>query len=142
MESTKYKHLTLEEKEQIEDLLNERTSAKNLSVILGKDPTTLSKEIKRRRIEVFNCYGRSKAYLDQLKPCPLLSRYPHVCNGCLHKRGCRLVKHYYRASAAHQAYLIELKESREGINASVNDIRLLEERIGSYVKNGQSFKYF
>lgn len=48
--SDKGKHLTAEDRHFIEDALNERCSLKSIAEHLSKDPTTISKEIKRNRI--------------------------------------------------------------------------------------------
>ena len=48
--STKYKHLTYEERVHIEQALTDNQSLKDISILLKKDPTTISKEIKKRRI--------------------------------------------------------------------------------------------
>lgn len=72
---TKGKHLTIHDRTFIEDALNAGHSLKDISLRLGKDTTTISKEIKRNRIlkesnhEFFGgCINRSKC------------RKKHLCN--------------------------------------------------------------
>lgn len=50
--STKHKHLTREDRIIIEESLNKNAKLKEISEHIGKDPTTISKEIKRNRIEL------------------------------------------------------------------------------------------
>ena len=50
--STKGKHLTLEDRNYIEDALNENTSVIAIANCLRKDPTTISKEVKRNRVNI------------------------------------------------------------------------------------------
>lgn len=49
-ETDKGKHLTVEDRHFIEDALNENSTLKSIAERLFKDPTTISKEIKRNRI--------------------------------------------------------------------------------------------
>ena len=50
MENTKNKHLTLDDRIIIQTELSKSTTFKEIAKILGKDPTTISKEIRKRRI--------------------------------------------------------------------------------------------
>ena len=46
----KNKHLTIEDREFIEELLTKDIKLKTIAEVIRKDPTTVSKEIKARRI--------------------------------------------------------------------------------------------
>lgn len=50
MENTNQKHLTLEDRNYIEQALNHSMAFKEIAKFLSKDPTTISKEIKKHRI--------------------------------------------------------------------------------------------
>ena len=50
--TTKGKHLTLEDRNYIEDALNENYSLSAIAKYLGKDATTISKEVKRNRVTI------------------------------------------------------------------------------------------
>lgn len=140
MTSTKHKHLTSEDRIIIEESLNNNVKLKEISEHIGKDPTTISKEIKRNRIELLpSSFNQSKGYLNRLDPCPALKRFPHVCNGCDKKRGCRLVKHYYRSADAHKDYLYTLSDSRIGYDITVNQLNEIAEIIEPLLKKGHSF---
>lgn len=64
--SNKGKHLTLEDRIYIENALDEKYSLKEIATKLRKDPTTISKEVKRNRIissrkgqqELITCHNR------------------------------------------------------------------------------------
>lgn len=43
----KHKHLTIEERDDIETLLNAGFTFKDIGKELGRDPTTIAKEVKR-----------------------------------------------------------------------------------------------
>lgn len=44
------KHLTLDERNIIEQELTKNTSFKEIATLLSKDPTTISKEVRKHRI--------------------------------------------------------------------------------------------
>ena len=50
MENPNQKHLTLEDRNYIEQALNHGMTFKEIAKFLSKDPTTISKEIKKHRI--------------------------------------------------------------------------------------------
>ena len=50
MENANQKHLTLEDRNYIEQALNHGMTFKEIAKFLSKDPTTISKEIKKHRI--------------------------------------------------------------------------------------------
>ena len=50
MQITSQKHLTLEDRNYIEQALNQNMTFKEIAKFLSKDPTTISKEIKKHRI--------------------------------------------------------------------------------------------
>jgi len=70
--------------------------------------------------------------------CLLLSRAPHVCNGCRKNTNCRLDRYYYRAEYAHREYEAMRRESRVGINATPDEIAVMDEVISAGLDNGQS----
>ena len=108
MTTQKNKHMSLYDRLEIESCLYQRMTFKQIAAHIGKDQTTVSKEIKKH-------FTVSKGY-DTAKPtCKSLLKAPYVCNGCERRRNCRLDKHLYRAKNAHAAYHEDLVESRTGI---------------------------
>ena len=72
---TKHKHLTLSDRNDIQLGLERGETFKAIGQLVLKDPTTVSKEVKRnRQVRESTCNNL---------PCPLLDKAPFVCNGCL-----------------------------------------------------------
>ena len=69
----KQKHLTLEDRILIETLLNERNSFKSIARHLGKDCTTISKEVKAHI-----CFDKTGAYGHAFNDCRLA--FLHQCS--------------------------------------------------------------
>ena len=103
---TKHKHLTLSDRNDIQLGLERGETFKAIGQSILKDPTTVSKEVKRnRQVRESTC--------DNL-PCPLLDKAPFVCNGCPKRRqNCGYKKILYLAKQAQKQYeqtLVEVKE--------------------------------
>ena len=139
----KQKHLSLDEREIIEDMLKENSNLSQIGDKIGKHRTTISKEILNHRFKKdyiqYNTYFANCIFTDNCenagtkfcnsscknykeKDCILLSHPPYVCNGCSKKIGCRLSKYYYRAKDANNEYLSFRSESRQGIRISKDEI--------------------
>lgn len=123
---TKGKHLTLEERTELQDCLYHGVSFKAIGRRLGKDPTTISKEVKRN-------IAVTAATAEDAELCPRLLRAPFVCNGCQRRKWCRLEKHMYYARQAQQEYERKLVESRSGVSMNREEFwendRILTERV-------------
>lgn len=50
MEEKKYKHMTLEDRIEIQECLNKGINFKDIGKRIGKDPTTISKEVKKHLV--------------------------------------------------------------------------------------------
>ena len=110
--NNKNKHLTLEDRNFIQDCLHCGMCFKDIANRLGKDPSTISKEIKAH-ITTSN-HSIKKDSLGNPMVCPRLNKPPYVCNGCS-KFGvnCGYQKSKYYASYAHESYKKTLSSSRE-----------------------------
>ncbi|HBL40301.1 MAG TPA: IS30 family transposase, partial [Ruminococcaceae bacterium] len=73
--SKKNKHMTLDDRIEIQECLNKGMTFKAIALRIGKDPTTVSKEVKLRAISYTNSFTKT----DEC--CPKLLRAPFVCNG-------------------------------------------------------------
>lgn len=73
--------------------------------------------------------------------CRALSCPPYVCNGCTDKKKCTLQKAEYSAYASQKEYEENLTESRQGANATAEDIEHLNALISPLLKNGQSLHH-
>ena len=75
-ENSKHKHLTLDDRVTIQSGLDKRMTFKDIAMLIEKDPTTVSKEVKLHAEPYENSYSVS----DEI--CPFLLKAPFGCNGC------------------------------------------------------------
>lgn len=90
----KNKHLTQTQRERIEEGIRNRESLKEIAKAISKDPTTISKEVKRHRIISKTCIGNFRMTLNRCNECRNLKNchQRHVCTaiGCkLYCKSCR-----------------------------------------------------
>lgn len=171
------KHLTLSQRIQIEKGLNDSCSFAKIARGLGKDPSTISKEVRKHRaakarnndFTAIPCANRSTCsvrYLcsiecgfmckmcrepnkrcneicDNYKPvqCSKLSRAPYVFNGCGKRGSCLLEKKVYAAKYTDDCYREMLISSREGINQTAENIKLLDDLVSPLIKKGQAIAH-
>ena len=127
---TKHKHLTLSDRNDIQLGLERSETFKAIGQSILKDPTTVSKEVKRnRQVRESTC--------DNL-PCPLLDKAPFVCNGCPKRRqNCGFKKIFYLAKQAQKQYEQTLVEAREGTPLNSKTFWDMDKVISEGVKKGQ-----
>ena len=127
---TKHKHLTLSDRNDIQLGLERGETFKVIGQSILKDPTTVSKEVKRnRQVRESTC--------DNL-PCPLLDKAPFVCNGCPKRRqNCGYKKILYLAKQAQKQYEQTLVEAREGTPLNSKTFWDMDKVISDGVKKGQ-----
>ena len=127
---TKHKHLTLSDRNDIQLGLERGETFKAIGQLILKDPTTVSKEVKRnRQVRESTCH-----YL----PCPLLDKAPFVCNGCPKRRqNCGFKKIFYLAKQAQKQYEQTLVEAREGTPLNSQTFWDIDKVISDRVKKGQ-----
>lgn len=106
------KRLTIENRMLIEQLLRLDYKLKDIAYCVDSNPSTISREIKKRRIT-------GKGLFEQ---CNKIKKFPFVCNGCSNKTYCRKKKYYYNYVKAQQNYEYVLKNSRIGIDMSIDEI--------------------
>ena len=73
--------------------------------------------------------------------CKRLKRFPYVCNGCSIRRRCRLQKYEYIPMSAHRQYEKELHESRQGLNLTNDEFKLIDETLEKGFNQGQSINH-
>ena len=127
---TKHKHLTLSDRNDIQLGLERGETFKAIGQSILKDPTTVSKEVKRnRQVRESTCHNL---------PCPLLDKAPFVCNGCPKRRqNCGFKKIFYLAKQAQKQYEQTLVESREGTPLNSKTFWDMDKVISDGVKKGQ-----
>lgn len=128
MTTQKNKHMTLQDRQEIEDCLRHGMTFKQIAANIGKDQTTVSKEIRKH-------YTVTKARDPEKPMCKALSRAPYVCNGCDRRRYCRLEKHVYSARNAYERYREDLVESRTGVALNREAFYRADEILYDGVKN-------
>lgn len=155
-----HKHLTFEDRIMIHRGLDNSSSRKSIADIIGKDKSTVCKEVKlhsfskrHKRFGVspkgtydcihiaecgFNHFCTSSCDRIQAIPCKRRDHTVGVCNGCDLCNSCKLTKRFYDAQLAHKEYLENLHVSREGINLTTSQAKKLGDLIKPYIDNGQS----
>lgn len=158
--SSKNSHLTLEDRMIIEKGLTNESSRKSIADTLGKDKSTICKEVKKhRRLKEpsrsyqspngthdcifirecsYNGFCHSACQRRQPVPCKRRDRTVEVCNGCSRRHYCRLPKYYYRAEEAHKEYTYTLTDSRQGIDLTSAQARQIADLILPDLKRGIS----
>lgn len=134
---TNYNQLYKEDRTSIEELIKKGYSFTDISKEIKKDRTTISKEIRRNRFirssfySLFNEKGIQKA----INSCDRLKKPPYVCNNCPFKNSCNKYHLYYNAKAA-QCHADEIKsESRKGIDATEEEINIINKNIVPLIKD-------
>ena len=171
---SKGKHLDLNDRMSIQTGLNTGNSFREIAAVIGKDPSTVSKEI-RAHITIKNTsVNNSCEHADECthyndacrvcgyrhskrcskcslcgescpdfkeKTCRTLKSPPYVCNGCEARMRCHLPRHLYDAKTAQREYESTLRESREGIATSSEELQRIDEFISPLIKQGQSIHH-
>ena len=127
---TKYKHLTLSDRNDIQLGLERGETFKAIGQFILKDPTTVSKEVKRNK--------QIRDSTSNNLPCPLLDKAPFVCNGCSKRRqNCGYQKIFYLAKQAQKQYEQTLVEAREGTPLNSQTFWDMDKIISEGIKKGQ-----
>lgn len=152
----KNSHLTLDDRIIIQHGIENESPKKSIADTLGKDKSTIGKEIKNHRFLAYKsnyqveCADAGKCpnkYTHHCtKDCPVFrpfvckrrDRSPGACNGCAKYKSCRYDKYKYDAAQAHKDYSELLVDARIGVNATVNEIKELGLLIKPLLDQGQS----
>ena len=134
-------HLTLIERQKIREMLDENENCKSIAIVLAKDERTVSREIKKRRNKQENrrygLYGKK----DDTE-CKRLGRFPFVCNGCEKRKHCfKQYKFFYEPSIAQENYQIILRDSRIGLDITLEDKAAFDTILKEGISNGQSIHH-
>ena len=139
LNSTKFKHLTLDDRTEIQMCLDRGMTFKAIAARIRKDQTTISKEVKRH-IKVNP--SSTKKFDKNGKPitniCSLLVKAPFVCNPCRKRHNhCGFQKQYYNAKVAQKGYGTLLVEAREGIPLNKQEFYEIDAVITEGIRKGQ-----
>ena len=137
----KNKHLTTDDRQEIMECLDKGMAFKAIARRVGKDPTTISKEVKKH-LAVVEAPAVKSTKADGTpadeKRCPSLLKAPFVCNPCdKRRRQCHFQKQLYIAKSAHAEYEALLREAREGIPLNKDDFWEADAVIAEGIKKGQ-----
>jgi len=139
-ENKKNKHLTLDERIEIQECLSHGMTFKATAKRIQKDQTTVSKEVKRHIHINPTCVKHTNLKGEPIATplCPQLLKAPFVCNACRKKRtSCSFDKQFYYAKKAQQSYEELLSESREGIPLNKESFYQMDQIISDGINKGQ-----
>lgn len=71
----------------------------------------------------------------------MLTKAPYCCNGCAQRQKCTLKKYLYDANTAQKAYETLRSESRQGIDASPEELARIDAFVSPLLKQGQSIHH-
>lgn len=146
-------HLTVQERIIIEKGIENGSTKAAIALTIGKDKSTVGKEIKKHRELVhkssykINCANMKNCShnhvcdnCDDFKPftCNRRDRSPGACNGCSKYTYCRYDKYRYKADFSHKKYREDLVDSRTGINMSYEECKAMADIIVPLIKAGHS----
>lgn len=153
-DNVKNKHLSYGDRQIIEKGITNGSSKAAIAETLGKDPSTIGKEIKEHReltsrcslakeCKVYKTCTRGRICKSEcvdfvLFKCKRRDRSPGACNGCDNIHSCRFNKYKYDASKANNEYLNNLSGLRQGFNTTVADVKEIGQIMEPLLKNGQS----
>ena len=154
MDDNKNKALTLEERRIIETGIRNNSTKAAIAKTLGKDKSTIGKEIKLHRYPSHKCslprecaayrkctHGRKcrDDCLDFLPfRCSRRDRSPGACNGCPSRTSCRFDKFIYDAARADSEYRTILTDSRAGVNLTTTEAKQIASIISPLLNQGLS----
>ena len=146
-------HLTVQERIIIEKGIENGSTKAAIALTIGKDKSTVGKEIKKHREIVhkssykINCANMKNCSHNHVcdncadfKPftCNRRDRSPGACNGCSKYTHCRYDKYRYKADFSHKKYREDLVDSRTGINMSYEECKAMADIIVPLIKAGHS----
>lgn len=147
-------HLVAEERRIIETGIKNGSTKAAIAQTLGKDKSTIGKEIKNHRVLTYKCkmplecsgYKKCKHGRDCAPDCPdyipfkctRRDRSPGACNGCSTYTSCRFDKYTYNSEKAQYDYRTTLVDSRQGVNMTSAEAKEKGDIIAPLLKKGQS----
>jgi len=147
-------HMSYSDRQIIEKGIFNESSKKAIADNIGKDASTVAKEIRLHRHKTYSCalalecnsYKKCKhnrncssKCLDYVPfKCKRRDCSPGACNGCEDFHSCRFTKYKYDAAIAQNEYEKSLVESRQGFNITKEEIKRIGDIIKPLLTKGQS----
>ena len=138
MNKKSVKHLSLEDRKNIELGIIEGLSKSQIAKKINRNPVTISNEIiKHRKLKPRNTFNMDSICIH-LKKChrcikkceryqePSCSRRDRnigACNNCPDNKKCKLDKYFYYANKANEQYLYTLVDLRVGVNLDYPELK-------------------
>ncbi|MGN1331080.1 MAG: IS30 family transposase [Clostridia bacterium] len=116
--------LTIEDRILIEELLRQNYKLKDIARAIEVEPSTISREIKNRRISD-----------NKKEECDKTSKYPFICFNCSKKVHCNKNRYYYNYKQAQKDYEDKLKYSRIGIDMSIDEVEYWNDYFKDKIKD-------
>lgn len=145
--SNKNKHLTLEERIIILTGIENGSTKVAIAKTLGKE-IALYRLLKHKSPLPLECTNYKKCTHSRhynidchdfvAFTCSRRDCSPGVCNSCSNYRYCHFNKYFYSAVDTHDAYKIQLVDSRLGVNLTLSDAIRLGNIIKPLIDKGQS----
>lgn len=89
--------------------------------------------------QCISCNQRCPDFVDY--PCQIEKKPPYVCNACPKSRSCMFDKYLYNADFADREYRDMLRESRQGIDLTKDELIALDELISPLINKGQPLSH-
>ena len=149
-----FSHLTLDERRIILTGITNGSSKTAIAQTIGKDKSTVGKEIKLHRSLTHKC--KMPLECNNYRKCPFgrqcttdcpeyfpfkcsrRDRSPGACNGCSNWSKCRFDKYTYSPEDAHSDYRSVLIDSRQGVNLTTSEAIAIADIVAPLLKKGQS----
>ena len=147
-------HLSFEDRKIIETGISNGSTKTAIAKIIGKDNSTVGKEIDAHRILKSKCplplecsaYRHCKLGRNCTISCPKYvpfkctrrDRSPGACNGCSNYSRCRFDKYWYEAITAQKEYRETLVDTRQGVNLTTSEAKAISDVVGPLLKQGIS----
>ncbi|MCR5655722.1 MAG: IS30 family transposase [Lachnospiraceae bacterium] len=160
------KHLTYKERCEIEALLKEGYSQREIANRLNRNPSTISREIQNHAItkksRANDCLLKrdckklqvcdSRTCKKNCRTCPICKKYcpdyiqmvcedrdkSGLCNSCRKSHYCNLEKRFYKADTSENEYREVLVGRRNGFDLTYEQIEEINNLVSPLIKKGQS----
>lgn len=135
----KYKHLTLDDRMEIQLGLKANLKLIEIAHKIKKDPRTISLEIKRNLMKKTN---DKYLFIGHKKTnCQFHLKFPYVCDNCKFKKTCLSDFYYYSAKEAQKLYELRLINTRIGANLTNKDLVYINDSLKEGLSKGQSIEH-
>lgn len=131
--------MTLNERIEIEIRLKENESIRNIAKKLNKSPSTILREINKRKIvlknnKILELRKYKEEEIMNNHPCNILKETPYLCNGCIRYLNNNCNYHYiiYKGEKANDDYRV-LKSNSNKLKSKLE----LKCEISKYLRLGQ-----